>query len=42
MGITLKNGIWLRLQFAVHGHRLHACGEEYNGMVAAYDKEKDS
>lgn len=42
LGIPLKNGIWLRLQFALHGHGLPACREEYNAMVAAWDQEKDS
>lgn len=37
LGIPLCGGIWLRVQFALHGHALPATTKEYKSMVHAWD-----
>ncbi|KAH8144447.1 uncharacterized protein LAJ45_11577 [Morchella importuna] len=42
LGIPLADGIWLRVQFALHGHGLPASTEEYLSMVKAWDDHPNS
>lgn len=42
LGIPLLDNIWLRVQFALHGHALLTSREQYNAMVQAWDTEKDT
>lgn len=41
LGIPLGNGVWLRVQFALHRHGLPATRSEYNSMVEAWETSND-